>query len=96
MLYYDENQLFNAIRFGQQFASEIANPVDVVAFKKNIKRTKKFQSEPLDKQALKDAMKDDEDDRVEDVVDRYFNDIEDKKKVLLHIFQFFVCLITQT
>lgn len=37
--YVDENQVFNAIRFGQRYIDRVANPKEIVKLKSVIKRT---------------------------------------------------------
>lgn len=37
--YADENQVFNAIRFGQRYIERVANPKEIVKLKSGIKRT---------------------------------------------------------
>lgn len=40
ILYSEEDQMFNYIRFGQQYNNRVANPMDMILFKKQVKRTK--------------------------------------------------------
>ena len=76
--------MFNAIRFGQQFLNKVANPMDIITFKKNIKRAKRNLNAPLDRDALDGAMgANDEEARVEDVVDRYFAEVDPSQQLEL-------------
>ncbi|XP_055840400.1 double-strand break repair protein MRE11-like [Episyrphus balteatus] len=83
IIYNDEAQMFNAIRFGQQYNERIANPADAVVFKKIIKKTK-FETKDFDKDAMSNAFKKEEvesEAKVEDVVDRYFDEVDEDKKL---------------
>ena len=42
--YHDERQLFNAIRFGQEFGERVANPEDVIKFVSINKKTRSRSS----------------------------------------------------
>lgn len=42
--YSDENHMFNPIRFGHQYTGQVANPSDIIAFKKVTKRSKAEQA----------------------------------------------------
>ncbi|XP_017110372.1 double-strand break repair protein MRE11 [Drosophila elegans] len=70
--YSDESCMFNAIRFGQMFSTQVANVQDVVQFSKLIKRTK-TETIHLDKEAMRRALEADNATRVEELVDRYFD-----------------------
>uniref|UniRef100_A0A1I8PL13 Double-strand break repair protein n=1 Tax=Stomoxys calcitrans TaxID=35570 RepID=A0A1I8PL13_STOCA len=79
----DEEQMFNGIRLGQTFNDRVANPADMVHFKKMIKREKKERSN-LDKEEMKNQFKKLEGEsaaRVEDLVERYFNEVDESKSL---------------
>ena len=64
--------------------NEVANPMDIIVFKKNIKRAKKTLHAPLDKDVLDGAMgTNEEEGRVEDVVDRYFAEVDPSQQLEL-------------
>ncbi|KAH8249174.1 hypothetical protein KR032_006977 [Drosophila birchii] len=84
LLYTDESCMFNTIRFSQMFGTRVANVQDVVLFSKLIKRTK-MEAVNLDKEALRRALEADNATRVEELVDRYFEEAKTKKPLrLLH------------
>lgn len=80
---YDDNQyLINPKRFGQSYASLIANSDDLLLYKRNIKRTKAANNDP-DNEVLNAAIQHREkQDRVEDVVESYFKQLTDEKDKL--------------
>lgn len=80
---YDDNQyLINPKRFGQNYVNVIANPDELLLYKKNIKRTKVVKNDP-DNAILDAAIKQREkQDRVEDVVESYFKQLTDEKDKL--------------
>lgn len=53
--YNEEDQMFNTIRFGQQYKEAVANSGDLILFKKCVKHMKKQQNH-LDTKALGDAL----------------------------------------
>lgn len=74
VFYTNECYTLNTIRFGQQYADRVANSTDMLMMKRNIKRIKN-QQHPLNPDAIKSAMQNQEtEDRVEDVVERYFKE----------------------
>lgn len=81
LVYEKEEYMFNAIRFGQEYAKQVANPTDLIKFKKQLKRIKgnKLDGE-LDGKALRDITVDTRN-NVEDFVDEYFEAAEDSKKL---------------
>ncbi|XP_017860403.1 PREDICTED: double-strand break repair protein MRE11-like [Drosophila arizonae] len=82
--YTDETYMFNTIRFGQIFGSRVANGADVVKFEKLIKRTKSDKVN-IDKDAMQRVMEVENTARVEELVDRYFEEVKDKNPLkLLH------------
>ncbi|XP_023160670.2 double-strand break repair protein MRE11 [Drosophila hydei] len=82
--YTDETYMFNTIRFGQIFGTRVANVADVVKFEKLIKRTKSDKVN-IDKDAMQRVMEVDNTARVEELVDRYFEEVKDKNPLkLLH------------
>ncbi|XP_016979179.2 double-strand break repair protein MRE11 isoform X1 [Drosophila rhopaloa] len=82
LLYTDESCMFNAIRFGQMFSTQVANVQDVVQFSKMIKRSK-TETVSLDKEALRRALEADNATRVEELVDRYFDEAKSNKPLRL-------------
>lgn len=81
----DVEQQFNSIRFGQQYSGRVANPQDMVVFKKKITRAKD-DAKPLDKEALLEAFQNQREataNRAEEVVDRYFKEAEEDKQLEL-------------
>lgn len=52
----DEEQMFNGIRLGQTFNDRVANPADMIHFKKMIKKEKKERSN-LDREEMKNQHK---------------------------------------
>lgn len=53
--YNEEDQMFNTIRFGQQYKDVVANPSDLILFKKFVQRNKQ-EKQHLDIKALGDAL----------------------------------------
>ena len=83
VLYTDENHIINLPRFGQKFDQQIANPESVLSFKKNIRRERNQGNNKLDEIAFKSAFdKKTQQDSVEDVVESYFSEIENKNDKL--------------
>lgn len=78
-VYEKEEHMFNAIRFGQEYAKRVANPGDLVKFKKQLRRVKS-DFKGLDGNALRE-MKVETQNNVEDVVDEYFEAAEESKKL---------------
>ncbi|SPP79507.1 double-strand break repair protein MRE11 [Drosophila guanche] len=84
LLYTDESCMFNTIRFSQMFSTRVANAQDVVQFSKLVKRTK-GENVQLDKEAMRRALEAENATRVEELVDRYFEEAKTKKPLkLLH------------
>ncbi|EDW29142.1 GL19555 [Drosophila persimilis] len=84
LLYTDESCMFNTIRFSQMFNTRVANAQDVVQFSKLVKRTK-GETVKLDKEAMRRALEAENATRVEELVDRYFDEAKTKKPLkLLH------------
>jgi len=54
--YTEEEQIFNTIRFGQQYNNKVANPTDMLIFKR-IKKTTKSDLNPLDQSIMNEAFK---------------------------------------
>ncbi|EDV98821.1 double-strand break repair protein MRE11 [Drosophila grimshawi] len=79
--YTDEQHMFNTIRFGQLFDTRVANVADVVKFEKLIKRMKTGKIN-VDKDAMQRAMVDNVA-RVEELLDRYFDEVKDKNPLKL-------------
>ncbi|XP_042860565.1 double-strand break repair protein MRE11-like [Penaeus japonicus] len=81
--YTDESQMFNTTRFGHKFTDEVANPNEMILFKKQRKEIKKNDT-GIDKDAM-DAVFAGEDvaeTRVEDLVEQYFSELEDQRQKL--------------
>ncbi|XP_075147951.1 double strand break repair nuclease mre11 [Haematobia irritans] len=79
----DEEQMFNGIRLGQTFNDRVANPADLILFKRMIKKEKKERSN-LDKEEMANQYKKMEGEsaaRVEDLVERYFNQVDESKSL---------------
>ncbi|XP_030555184.1 double-strand break repair protein MRE11 [Drosophila novamexicana] len=82
--YTDETHMFNTIRFGQMFSTRVANVADVVKFEKLTKRANKDKIN-VDRDAMQRVMEVDNTARVEELVDRYFEEVKDKNPLkLLH------------
>lgn len=83
ILYTEEDQMFSPIRFGQQYNEQVANPIDMILFKRAA-RKQKFHVKGVDKEAM-DIAFDGEDvtteTRVEDIVDRYFETVDESKQL---------------
>lgn len=80
----DVRQMFQTIRFGQSFAGVCANPEDLITFKRQIRR-RVADDVKLDQDALEEAYLVENADKVtkvEDVVKRYFDEVEDDTKKL--------------
>ncbi|XP_055606685.1 double-strand break repair protein MRE11 [Uranotaenia lowii] len=81
----DVDQQFNAIRFGQRYNGRVANPQDMITFKKKLTRVKD-EVKPLDKEALDEAYKNQRAStarRAEEVVERYFREADEDKQLEL-------------
>ena len=82
VLYTSEEHMVNTARFGQKFEKKVANPESLLKFKKNAKRTKNTAYNP-DELALQMAYdKKEQKNRVEDVVESYFNSIDNPQDQL--------------
>ncbi|CAL4135342.1 unnamed protein product [Meganyctiphanes norvegica] len=75
----NEAQMFNVVRFGHKFAEVVANPEDMILFKKEKKEVKKDEL-GIDNDAMDAAFNDMEveETRVEDLVRQYFAGIENQ------------------
>ena len=77
---FDEtDHLLNVKRFGQKFVEKVANPGDILLFKKSIKRLKSTKINIDDAEMSKAVAKREQVDRVEDVVEKYFNSLSDDR-----------------
>ncbi|XP_002069265.2 double-strand break repair protein MRE11 [Drosophila willistoni] len=84
LLYSDESYMFNTIRFGQEYSSRVANPADIIYFKK-LNKHSKAATINLDKEAMKKALEMENTTRVEELVDRYFDEAQGQRPLkLLH------------
>lgn len=81
VLYNEENQLINTIRFGQEYTQRVANPTEIIKFIKNTGKKAKASVVKIDKSAMNDAYENLES-RVEDVVDRYFSEVCNEEQQL--------------
>ncbi|XP_039955004.1 double-strand break repair protein MRE11 [Bactrocera tryoni] len=85
ILFSNEEQMFNAIRFGQSYNEQVANPADMIHFKKVIKRSKGENSE-YDNEALRSALDNIQVDvgsemKIENFIERYFQEIPAKRRL---------------
>lgn len=83
--YFDERQVFNTIRFGQQFMEEVANPTDMVILKKFKTKHENLVKTDLDRNIFDEvanAELQNTQTRVEDIVERYYLEMGDKKEVI--------------
>uniref|UniRef100_A0A182PIW7 Double-strand break repair protein n=1 Tax=Anopheles epiroticus TaxID=199890 RepID=A0A182PIW7_9DIPT len=78
-------QQFNAIRFGFQYHGRVANPQDMVIFKKKPKVIVKDElGKVLDKAALQEAYRNQREQqaqRAEEIVERYFREADDASQL---------------
>lgn len=84
VVYDAEVQMFNTIRFGNLYHGRVANPNDMILFKKQAKRGA-TDVKPLDKAAMQHVFGQrdelDEQTRVEDIVNRYFEEADASAKL---------------
>lgn len=76
VLFENEEQIFNTIRFGQGYVGRVANPNDMILRQKQPK--KREEVKPLDKAALQEVMAEERANkqvRVEDIVGQYFETV---------------------
>lgn len=82
IIYENENQMFNSIRFGQSYIDVVANPKDILIFRK-LKKSSKTEVTNLDKKAFGDVykkeMQENDEVRVENIVHRYFEEVDNAK-----------------
>lgn len=78
----EAEELLNIKRFGQKYAERVANPGDMLLFKKNIKRLKAAKIELDEKEMSNVYSKKEQADRVEDVVENYFNNVPNDRDKL--------------
>lgn len=77
VMYTDENHCINTARFGQTYEKRVANPESVLVFKKFIKRLKTANVN-VNNAAFNNAFdKKQQQDTVEDVIESYFNEVDD-------------------
>nr|XP_053643704.1 double-strand break repair protein MRE11-like [Cherax quadricarinatus] len=80
--YTDESQMFNACRFGHRFENEVANPSEMILFRK-FKQEKKPADIGIDGDAMDAVFAEDvSETRVEDLVEQYFAGLEDQNQQL--------------
>jgi len=82
--YTDENQMFNAVRFGLQYTARVANPSDIVLFRKQritdkVKTDSKFDKETLEALFNVEGRQGILGNRVEMIVERYFAEVATDK-----------------
>lgn len=83
--YFDERQVFNTIRFGQQFMEQVANPTDMVILKKFKAKHENLLKTDLDRNIFEEAAYaelQNTQTRVEDIVERYYLEMGDNKEVI--------------
>lgn len=77
IMFNNDNQVLNIARFGQKYEKRVANYESILAFKKNIKRSK-ANVYNLDEAAFESAFnKKSQQDCVEDVIETYFSELQD-------------------
>lgn len=84
--YNDELQCFNAIRFGQQFQSRVANPTDMVKLSKEKSKERKLRNGVEGKEEMEEFLKNEE---VEDlwevkmnaIIAKYFEEVNTAKQL---------------
>lgn len=85
--YTDESQMFNVCRFGHRFEEDVANPSDIVLFKR-MKREVKKDTIGIDKDAMDAVHAEDVTEiRIEDRVEQYFSCLEEQTQQM--------CLLTE-
>ncbi|XP_068243808.1 double-strand break repair protein MRE11 isoform X2 [Palaemon carinicauda] len=77
--YTHEDQMFNTVRFGHTFEDLLANPNDMILFKKEVQQKKKAES-VVDDEVMNALFE--ETTRVEDLVKKYFDEIDDDNRQL--------------
>lgn len=83
VLFEEVDSLLNIKRFGQKFIERTANAGDILLFKKNIQRLKTAKVEVDDKELDKAvSARNNKVDRVEDVVEKYFNSLSEEREKL--------------
>lgn len=83
IVYDAEVQMFNSVRFGNTYYGRVANPIDMILFKKQTKRTAKNVAD-VDQTAMKQVFGQggiDEHTRVEDIVNRYFAEADETARL---------------
>lgn len=78
IMYQDEEHVFNALRFGQQYQQRVANPLDMILFKKLQKlktESKSMNGTGLNQNYNPDGL--DSMDRVEDFVEKRFEEADE-------------------
>ncbi|XP_054738689.1 double-strand break repair protein MRE11 [Anastrepha obliqua] len=85
IIYSNEEQVFNAIRFGQSYNEQVANPADMIHFKRLIRRVKGEYSD-ADKDAIRGALDDIQIDtnsemKIENFIESYFKEIPAKRQL---------------
>lgn len=77
----NEDQIFNSIRFGQNYMDRVANPNDMILRQKITK--KRDEIKPLDKSVMNEILEDESSKqiRVEDIVNSYFETVGSGQKL---------------
>lgn len=78
-LYENDDTVLHEARFNQEFSKRVANSGNLIKFKKIVKRTKS-EGIALDSNAVREMMKSTKN-KVEDVVEEFFEAAEDSKKL---------------
>lgn len=82
IMYQDEDHVFNALRFGQQYTERVANPLDMILFKKLQKP--KSESKSLNGTGMNQIYNQDgleSLDRVEDLVEKRFEEADESNQL---------------
>lgn len=76
-----ENQMFNTIRFGQNYISRVANPDDIILFKRPVRRM--GNNIKVDKEGMDEAYSSagDINNKLDDVLKRYFEEIAESRRL---------------
>lgn len=83
VVYDAEVHMFNSVRFGTTYLGRVANPIDMILFKKRAKQSTS-DVKPFDQLALEQVFRQsgiDEQTRVEDIVSRYFSEADSSAKM---------------
>lgn len=82
IMYQDEEHVFNALRFGQQYQERVANPLDMILFKKLKKpkcENKSFNGTGMNQNYNQDGLESIY--RVEDLIDKRFEGADESNQL---------------